>query len=220
MRKTKQKQFLVLGLGRFGHSLARSLCKMGHEVLAVDTNGENMTAIAPYVTQAIQADATDEEVLRSLGVENFDVAVVSIGQNIRDSILVTVLCKEAGVPYVMSKAVDELHAKVLRKVGADRVVFPERDMGVRVAKSLVTPNILDLMELSNDYSIAEVMAPRAWEGRTLVEVNVRRNYGLSVIAIHRGETFLASPGADTALQPEDVLIVLGKQESIDALERL
>ena len=109
---------------------------------------------------------------------------------------------------------------MLRKVGADRVVFPERDMGVRVAKSLVTPNILDLMELSNDYSIAEVMAPRAWEGRTLVEVNVRRNYGLSVIAIHRGETFLASPGADTALQSEDVLIVLGKQESIDALERL
>ena len=218
MRKNSKKQFLVLGLGRFGGSLARSLCKMGHEVLAVDTDAETVEDIAPYVTQAIQANATDEEALQTMGVNNFDVAVVSIGA-IRDSILVTVLCKEAGVPYVVAKAADDLHAKVLRKVGADRVVFPERDMGARVAKSLVTPSILDMMELADDYQIAEVRTPPSWCGRTLVDVNVRRNYGLSVLAIHRGKDFLASPGADTMLREGDVLLVLGKQASIDAIEQ-
>ena len=218
MRKSSKKQFLVLGLGRFGGSLARSLCKMGHEVLAVDTDAETVEDIAPYVTQAVQANATDEDALQTMGVSNFDVAVVSIGA-IRDSILVTVLCKEAGVPYVLAKAVDDLHAKVLRKVGADRVVFPERDMGARVAKSLVTPSILDMMELADDYQIAEVRTPSAWCGRTLVDVNVRRNYGLSVLAIHRGKDFLASPGADTMLREGDVLLVLGKQASIDAIEQ-
>ena len=218
MRKSSKKQFLVLGLGRFGGSLARSLCLMGHEVLAVDTDAETVEDIAPYVTQAVQANATDEDALQTMGVSNFDVAVVSIGA-IRDSILVTVLCKEAGVPYVLAKAVDDLHAKVLRKVGADRVVFPERDMGARVAKSLVTPSILDMMELADDYQIAEVMTPSSWCGRTLVDVNVRRNYGLSVLAIHRGKDFLASPGADTMLREGDVLLVLGKQASIDAIEQ-
>lgn len=218
MRKSSKKQFLVLGLGRFGGSLARSLCLMGHEVLAVDTDAETVEDIAPYVTQAVQANATDEDALQTMGVSNFDVAVVSIGA-IRDSILVTVLCKEAGVPYVLAKAVDDLHAKVLRKVGADRVVFPERDMGARVAKSLVTPSILDMMELADDYQIAEVMTPSSWCGRTLVDVNVRRNYGLSVLAIHRGKDFFASPGADTMLREGDVLLVLGKQASIDAIEQ-
>lgn len=218
MRKSSKKQFLVLGLGRFGGSLARSLCKMGHEVLAVDTDAETVEDIAPYVTQAVQANATDEDALQTMGVSNFDVAVVSIGA-IRDSILVTVLCKEAGVPYVLAKAVDDLHAKVLRKVGADRVVFPERDMGARVAKSLVTPSILDMMELADNYQIAEVMTPSSWCGRTLVDVNVRRNYGLSVLAIHRGKDFFASPGADTMLREGDVLLVLGKQASIDAIEQ-
>ena len=218
MRKSSRKQYLVMGLGRFGGSLARSLCKMGHEVLAVDTDAETVEDIAPYVTQAIQANATDEDALQTMGVSNFDVAVVGIGA-IRDSILVTVLCKEAGVPYVLAKAVDDLHAKVLRKVGADRVVFPEREMGQRVARSLVMPNILDLMELSDGFQVAEVVAPDSWCGRTLVEINVRRNYGVSVIAIHRGKDFLASPGADTMLREGDVLLVLGKQASIDAIEQ-
>lgn len=218
MRKNR-KQFLVLGLGRFGESVARSLGGLGHEVLAVDSDEEIIKAVAPHVTQAVQADATDEETLRTLGADSFDVAVVAIG-NIRDSILVTVLCKEAGIGQVVAKAVDDLHAKVLRKVGADRVVFPERDMGARVAKSLVTPNILDMMAVADDHQIAELIAPAAWHDRTLVDVNVRRNYGLSVLAIHRGKEFLASPGADTVLHDGDVLLVLGRQESIDAIERL
>jgi len=216
--KNKKKQFLVLGLGRFGASLAKHLCLLGHEVLAVDVRAELVEAVAPHVTQAIQADATNEDALEALGIRNFDAAIVSIGQNIRDSILVSVLCKEKGVPMVMAKAVDHLHAKVLEKVGVDRVVFPEQDMGQRMARSLATPSILDLMELSDDYQIAEVTAPVGWLDRTLVDINVRRNYGLSVIGIRRGETFLASPGAETKLEQGDILIVLGKHQDVNAIE--
>ncbi len=219
MKRKSKEQFLVLGLGRFGMSLARSLCDIGYEVMAVDSDEALIEAAAPYVTQAVQLDATDEDALLSLGLQNYDVAVVAIG-NVRDSILVTVLCKEAGIPKVVAKAGDDLHAKVLRKVGADRVVFPERDMGMRVAKSLVMPNILDMMALADGYEIAEVVAPQGWCGRTLVEINVRRNYGLSVLAIQRGSEFLASPGADSRLNTGDVLLVLGKQESITALEQM
>lgn len=219
MKRNDKKQFLVLGLGRFGSGVACSLSKMGYEVLAVDRNDQYVEDVTPFVTQAVQADATDEAALDAIGIHNFDVAVVSIGTNIRDSILVTVLCKEKGVPYVLAKAVDDLHAKVLRKVGADRVVFPEREMGQRVARSLVMPNILDLMELSDGFQVAEVVAPDSWCGRTLVEINVRRNYGVSVIAIHRGTQFIASPGAEEKVLPGDVMVLLGKTKDIEAINR-
>jgi len=217
--KSKRKQFLIIGLGRFGASVAVNLCKLGHEVLAVDSDENMVNAVSPYVTQAIVADATDEAVLHSLGPQNFDVAVVSIGQNVRDSILIAVLCKEMGVPYLLGKATDELHAKVLRKVGVDRVVFPERDMGQRVAKSLVTPNFLDMIELSDEYQMVEMTTPEAWTGRTLVDINVRRNYGVSVIALRRGEEFIASPGAEERLLADDILLLLGRQRDLDNLER-
>lgn len=216
MRKSDRKQYLVLGLGRFGSSLARSLSALGHEVLAVDQDEALVEAMAPFVTQAVQLDATDEEALASLDVKSFDVAAVAIG-SIRDSTLVTVLCKEAGVPCVIAKAVDDLHAKVLQKVGADRVVFPERDMGVRVARSLATPSILDMMDLAEGYQLAEIVAPDAWRGKSLAQVNVRWHYGLSVLAIRRGGEFLASPGADTVFSGGDVLLVLGAQASIEQL---
>lgn len=215
--RSRKKQFIVLGLGRFGASVARHLCQMGHEVMAVDSDERLVSDLAPHVTQAVQADATDEAALAELDVRSFDAAVVAIGTNTRDSILITVLCKEAGVPLVIAKAVDDLHAKVLRKVGADQVVFPERDMGQRVARALDTPNILELMELSRDHRIAELIAPDRWCGRTLLDINVRRNYGLSVIGIRRGDEFLASPGAETLVQHGDVLLVLGKSGDIEAI---
>lgn len=214
--RSKQKQYLVIGLGRFGDSLARNLSKLGHEVLAVDTDEELVSNISPYVTQAVQANATEEAALAALGVRNFDAAIVAIG-NVRDSILVSVLCKESGVPCVITKAVDELHAKVLRKVGVDRVVYPERDMGLRVAKSLVSPNFLELVELNNEYALMEVICPSTWQRHTLIDLNIRRNWGVSIIAIHRGEDFIVSPGADTVLQPGDVLLTLGKQTDIDRI---
>lgn len=215
----EKKQFLVIGLGRFGTSVAVNLAKLGHEVLAVDSSEDTVDAVSPYVTQAIVANATDEAVLRSIGPRNFDVAVVSIGQNIQDSILIAVLCKEMGVPYLVGKATDELHAKVLRKVGVDRVVFPERDMGQRVAKSLVSPNFLDMLELSGEYQMVEMTTPTVWKDRTLVEANVRRNYGVSVIGIRRNEQFIASPGAEEKLLDGDVLLLLGRQEDLEKLPK-
>lgn len=213
----RRREYLVLGLGRFGASVAARLTRMGHEVLAVDSDEARVADISAQVTQAVQADATDEHALSEMDAGSFDAAIVGIGTNTRDSILVTVLCKEAGVPLVIAKAVDELHAKVLRKVGADRVVFPERDMGQRVARALDAPNIIDLIELSGEHQIAELLAPASWCGRTLCEVNVRRDYGLSVVGVRRGGEFLASPGADMRLQTGDVLLVLGRTKDIEAI---
>lgn len=214
----KSKQFLVLGLGRFGTSLAKTLCELGQEVLAVDADEELVNDIAPYVTQALQLDATDETLLKELGVGNFDAAIVSIGQNMRDSILVTVLLKELGVPYLVAKANDELHAKVLRKIGADRVIFPERDMGARLARSIITPNVLELMNLSDDYQIMEIRVPEKWIGDTIIGVNVRRKYGVNILAIHRKDRFLVSPAADMQFETEDTLLVMGKKDDIERLD--
>ena len=174
--------------------------------------------IRAAVTQAVQANAVDEDALVELGVQNFDAAIVAIGTDIRASILATVLLKEAGVPKVLAKAVDDLHARVLYKVGADRVIFPERDMGQRVARSLVAPNILDLMALSDDDQIAELTLPTDWADKTIVELNIRRNFGVSVLGIHRGGKFLTSPGAETMLMAGDLLLVMGKKEAISAVQ--
>ena len=214
----KAKQFLVLGLGRFGTSLARTLCEQGQEVLAVDADENLVESIAPHVTQAIQLDATDEEALSSLDVQNFDAAIVSIGQNTRDSILISVILKELGVPYLVAKANDELHAKVLRKIGVDRVVFPERDMGARLARNLLTPNVLELMELGGDHQLIEILVPAKWVGGSLISLNVRRRYGVNILAIHRGDRFLASPAPDMLFESGDTVLVMGRREDIERLE--
>lgn len=213
----KAKQFLVLGLGRFGRSLAKSLYSLGQEVLAVDSDEQPVNEIAPFVTQALQLNATDEAALSTLGVTNFDAAIVSIGENTRDSILVCVLLQELGVPYLVAKANDELHAKVLRKLGVNRVVFPERDMGARVARSIITPNVLELMDLSDDYQMMEIRLPNQWAGHTIMGVNVRRKYGVSILAVHRNERFLVAPAADMQFVWGDTLLVMGKKVDIELL---
>lgn len=219
MRKAK-KQYMIIGLGRFGTGVARSLCALGHEVLAIDADSAKVEEAAPHVTQAVQADATDEDALRALDAASFDAAVVAIGTDIRASVLAVVLCRELGVPHIVAKAVDDLHAKVLRKVGADRVVFPERDMGARVARALAAPNTLEMMELAGDYELAEIQPPQKWQGKTLAETDVRRRYGLSVVAIRRGEQLIASPGGEETLHAEDLLLVMGKRNQLEQLEAL
>ncbi len=212
--KGKSKQFMVLGMGLFGSSLAKSLHQLGHEVLAVDADADLVEAIAPHVTQAVQIDATDEAALQELGVRNFDAVIVSIGKNLRDSILVCVIIKELGVPYLIAKATDEIHAKVLRKIGVDKVVFPERDMGVRVAKSLITPNVLEMMEFSGDYRLIEIILPAKWVGNSIIEVDVRRRYGISILAIQRDGQFIVSPSPDEIFQTGDILLVLGQKDEV------
>ena len=214
----KCKQYLILGMGRFGSSLARKLCSLGQEVLAVDSNADLVDDIAEDVTQAIQMDAADEGALRSLGVNNFDAAIVSIGSSMRESILICMLLKELDAPYVIAKANDDLHGKVLQKIGVDRVILPERDMGEKLAQSIIAPNALDLMNLSDGYQIMETRLPRKWIGNSIVDINVRRKYGISILAIHREERFIVAPAADMLFEAGDTLLVMGKTDDIEKID--
>ncbi|MBP3542584.1 MAG: TrkA family potassium uptake protein [Clostridia bacterium] len=215
----KTKQYLVVGMGRFGTSVAKSLCEQGHEVLAIDGQKEAVDDIAPFVTEAVQLDVTDEAALTSLDVASFDAAIVSIGTDTRASILVCVLLKELGVPYLIAKANDDLHAKVLTKIGVDRVVFPERDMGARLARSIVSPSVLELMNLSDDYQIMEIILPENWEGKSLKTLDVRRKYGVNILAVNRNDLFMVSPAPDMPLEKDDTLLVLGKQQDVEELRQ-
>ncbi len=212
------KQFAVIGLGRFGSSVARSLAEGGYDVLGVDVLEERIRPLANVLTHVVQADATDEEVLRSLGIRNFDCCVVTVSSNLQSSILVTLMVKELGVPLVVAKARDEQHGKVLAKIGADRIVFPERDMGVRLAQSLISGNILDLIELSPDHSVAEIAARDKLVGRNLRQLDLRSKYGLNVLAIKHGSKINISPRADDVIEDGDVLVVIGPIENIRRLE--
>ncbi|MFW6287195.1 MAG: potassium channel family protein [bacterium] len=212
------KQFIVVGLGRFGSSVAKTLTENDYNVLAIDTDEERVQLIANEVTHAVEADATDEDALKTLGVRNFDVAIVSIGDNIHANILATLILKELGVPYVVVKAQDALHGKVLSKVGADRVVYPERDMGVRIAHNLISSNVLDYIEFAPDYSIVEIIATDNMEGKSLKELQFRSNYGVNVMAIKRGKELNVTPGANDKVIEGDVLIVMGKNENLDKLK--
>ncbi|MFA6941157.1 MAG: TrkA family potassium uptake protein [Clostridiaceae bacterium] len=214
------KQYLVVGLGRFGSSVAKTLYNSGNDVLAIDKNEETVNEIAEHVTQAITVNATDETSLKAMGIGNFDVAVVSIGTDVQSSIMAVLLLKELGVKYIIAKAHDDLHGKVLRKIGADRIVFAERDMGMRVAHNLVSSNILDYIELSPNYGIVETLPPKGWHGKNLNELNVRAKYGINIIALKRGKDVNVSPTAEEIIGINDILVVVGGTDELEKLENM
>jgi trk system potassium uptake protein len=211
------KQVAVIGLGRFGSSVARTLAESGCEVLAVDVDEARVKAIADEVTDAVRANALDEHALRALGLRNFEVVIVAIGHEVQASILTTVLLKEMGIPKIVAKAQDELHGRVLQKVGADIVVFPERDMGVRLAHTLISRNVIDEIQLSTDYSILEMAAPHGFLGRSLKDLELRQRFGLSVLAIRRKDRIIVSPNADQVVDEGDILVTLGQPEKLEGL---
>ncbi len=214
-----KKQFVVIGMGRFGQAVAKCLTNLGKEVLAVDSSAELVNEVAPFVTHAIQADATDEKTLATLGIKNFDVAVVTMGDNLQASILITMMCKEMGVNFVLSKAQNELHAKVLRKTGADKVVFPERDMGMRVAHKLADSRVLDYVEMADDLRIMDIDVIDAWVGKGLGDLNFRQKYNVNVIAIKKpNKQINTSPNSADILEKGDMLIIAGNKESASKLE--
>lgn len=216
------KTFLVIGLGRFGTSVATELCVLGNEVLGMDIHEDLVQAAAPHVTHAVTADARDPEVLRALAVRNFDCAVVAVGGDIGNSALITLNLKELGVNKVVCKAASHTHRKVLEKIGADRVVFPEHEMGNKLAHALSSSNVLNFIELSDDASIVEVPVPAMWVGKTIREIDVRNVYGVNVIALRRGEKqkFVIAPGGDATLAADDVVVVLGLAKNINAVQKL
>lgn len=211
-------QYVVIGMGRFGSSVATALSNLGFEVLAIDSDEQKIQEIANIVTHAVSADTTDEEALRALGVRNFDVVVVAIGADIQASILTTLILKELGVPRLIVKAQNELHGKVLSKIGADKVVFPERDMGLRVAHHLISPNILDYIELSDDYSILEIKAPAQVVGKNLKQLDIRARFKCNVLAIKTGDSMNISPYAEDIIHENDTLVIVGKNEDLSNLE--
>ncbi|MEI7025089.1 potassium channel family protein [Paenibacillus sp. y28] len=215
----KKKTFVVIGMGRFGSSVAYSLCNQGYEVLAIDSSEQRVQEVAHTVTHAVQADSTDEEALRALGVRNFDVVVVAIGEDIQASILTSIVLKEIGVPFLVVKAQTDLHGKVLAKIGVNKVVFPERDMGNRVATHLVSPNILDYIELSDDYSIVEMLAAPSMVGKNLRQLDVRAKFGCNVMAIKTGSRMNIAPQATDLIQEGDMLVVVGKKNQLQQLQR-
>lgn len=208
----------MIGLGRFGSSVALTLASMGYNVLGIDSDPDKVKDLAHDITRVVEADATDVEALRVLGLRNFDVAVVAIGNDMQSSILVTLNLKELGVRCVVAKALSEVHGKVLTKTGADRVVFPERDMGIRVANNLMTSTVMEYIQLSADHSIAEVPATSNMAGKTLRHLNLRARYGVNIMAIRRGRNIVVSPQADDTVSPGDVLIVIGENDGIRKLE--
>lgn len=213
----KRKEFLVIGLGRFGTSVAMTLEQSGCRVLAVDRDEEKVRDIIGNVTHAVTADATDPEQLQELGVKNYDGAIIAIGSELETSILVTIFLKEAGVPFVLSKAMSDVQARILKKIGADQIVFPEKEMGVRVATKLTMGNFFDAVELSATYSLMEIDALPEWENKTLHELNLRAKHEMNVIGIRHGEDLEMSPGADSKISHNDVVIVIGKNDVLNSL---
>jgi trk system potassium uptake protein TrkA len=227
------KQFVVIGLGRFGSSIAQALSAKGFEVLAIDENEDRVKEMEGIVSQAVVMDATDEKGLKELGITDFDTAIVSMGETVEDSIMITLSLKELGLKKVIVKAKSELHSKILRKVGADRIIFPEREMAERLAESIASPKIFDFIELSKTYGIIEMVVPKKLVNKTLSDLKMREKYKVSVIAIKRKlpytlpdgstdfkEDIVVGPGGGDEVISGDVLIMLGKNEDLEKIEKL
>lgn len=210
-----KKQFIVLGLGSFGASVAVTLQRMGCDVVAIDQDMECVEAVADQVAYAMQADIGNPELLQSLGSKNFDGIVIASSENLEGSIMAVLSAREMGIPYVLCKAHNKRYAEVLRKVGADAIVFPEREMGKRIARNLVSGNLADWIALSPDYSVVEAGIPEKWIGKTLKELDVRKTYGVNVIGSREGERVEITPDPDIPLKAGTILMLVGANEALE-----
>ena len=212
----KMTQFVVIGLGRFGRSVATTLASLGNEVLAIDTNSALVKKIEPYVSSAVVADTTQFDILHSLGVQNFDCVVICIGDDLQASILTTLNCKDLNVDYIVAKAQTDQHKKVLERIGANMVVFPENYMGKKVASMLDNPSINEILNLTDSYKIVEIATPDKWINKSIGELNIRNKYNVSIIFIRRGEE-VVTPNAETIFNLGDILIVAGEVSKLENL---
>lgn len=210
-----RKQYAVFGLGSFGESVAVTLQELGCEVVVVDNHMERIENISPYVSYAVQADIEDPEVIRSLGARNLDGVVVAVADDMEASIMATLVSKEIGVPYVLAKAKNDLHAKVLKKIGADSIIFPEKEIGQSVARNLVSGEFVDWISLSPDYSITEIAVPEKWIGKSLSEIDVRRTKDVNVVGVRIGEKIQVTINPEEPLQKEMMLIMIGSNEALE-----
>ena len=208
------KMFAVIGLGRFGTAAAEKLYELGHEVLVIDESEE-------MVRRAAIGDAQEMQVLRAAGVGECDCAIVAIGEDLAASVVITMNLKDLGIPYIICKAQNETYKRALERVGADRVVIPEREMALRMVYSLGSASFLDYIEFSSEYGIAEISAPTQWQGQNLKELNVRGKYHVNVLTLKRQDgTVLMSPGAEDRIQAGDTVMVMGKNQDLSRLQSL
>ncbi|EFI42348.1 TrkA family potassium uptake protein [Peptoniphilus sp. oral taxon 386] len=214
------KSFVVFGCGRFGSTIATTLTGLGNEVLAIDNNFENAQAISDQVTTAIQCDVLDENATKDLGLKNFDTAIIAIGSNLEAAIMATIISKEAGIPYIIAKAKTERQGGILEKIGADKIIYPERDMAYRVAHNMTSSKILDYIQLSPGFSIVELKLLPEWENKTIEELKIRNKYEITILGIQRNNDIQIAPKPDTKLVSEDVLIILGREEAIEKVEKI
>lgn len=226
------RQVAVIGLGRFGYSVAETLIKKGCEVLAIDRDETKIEAVSDFATYAVECDAADEKALKAISAQNVDAAVVSIGENIEASILIVMALKELGVKEIIAKAVTPMHGKILNNLGVSRVIYPERDAAIRLAHSLVAPNVLEYLELAPGYSIAELPVPPALAGRTLREMELRTKYGVGLIGIRKKvertakgitrteDLFNLNPAAEDRLELGDIMVVIGTEADLDRLSQI
>ncbi|MGH2598712.1 MAG: potassium channel family protein [Dehalococcoidia bacterium] len=213
----KRRQIVVVGLGRFGTAVAETLVAVGHEVLALDISARRVQEVGDHVTHAAQADGTDPETLRELGVADFDVGVVGVSSQLERSILITLQLKRLGVPYVVAKAQTELHGEVLEKVGADRVVYPEREMGDRLAHSITVPNVLDYLPIGDDYGISKLKPPSSFVGRTVRDLALPDRHGITLLLIERPSQVVINPGPEERIRAQDLLVLAGPDDAMEQL---
>ena len=207
-------QYAVIGLGRFGGAVTRELFNMGREVLAIDANEDLVREYSAYSTHAMIANTTDEATIKALGIKNFNYVIVAIGDDIQASILTTLILKEIGVENVWVKAQNEYHHKVLEKIGADRIIHPEKDMGTRIAQHLVSQHVIDYISLTEEHSMMEIKATDKLAGKTLVEVNIRQRYSCTVVAIWRNDELIMTPLPGEVIQEGDILMMIGKKSDL------
>lgn len=216
----KRKEFVVFGVGDFGMNVAKTLANSGATVMVVDKEESQLEKIASEVTHTICADATNPEAMKQLGIRNYDGAIVGIGHNLETSALITMQLKEMDVPFIMVKASTDIEGRILTRVGADKVIFPDREMGIRVGNDIMNGNYFEAIELSDEYSIVDIAVPSGWVGRTLQQLNVRSKYGISIIGIRGLEEFNVNPAANYTLHAQDILIVLGHNTEIQRLREI
>ena len=213
----KKKSYAVIGLGRYGKAVARELLQNGAEVLAIDMDPEVVNSIAKAVPNCKCADVTNPEAIKQLGIAEMDAVIIAIASNLEASVMVTMLCKEAGVKNVIVKCANPLHQRMLLKIGADEVTFPEHESGVRLAKNLVSAGFLDIAALSEDVSVIELDVKDEWEGKTLIELSLRRKYGINVVGIRKEGNLMINIDPEMALRKEMTLVVIANKQSIKKL---
>ena len=215
--KNEKKVFVVFGLGRFGRSIAITLADGGCEVMVIDKDPGKIQEMAEIVTYAMAADVTDVETMDSIGISNFDGAVVAIGQSLEASVMITIMAKELGVPYILAKAQTDIQGKVLKKVGANVVIYPEKEMGIRIAHNLLMGNFFAAVELSTTFSMMELDTLEKWDGYSLSQLDLRKKYKINVVGLKRNSTFDINPDPEMPLSKDDTLVVIGKNDILNKL---